>query len=57
MLSDLGLKGLFPSFKLLSKIAWVAAQSLGALGDEVVFPLLELSEAGAVLLRGLCPFL
>ncbi|MFM2179380.1 MAG: hypothetical protein RL015_3478 [Verrucomicrobiota bacterium] len=57
MLSDLGLKGLFPSFKLLSKIAWMAAQSLGALGDEVVFPLLELSEAGAVLLRGLCPFL
>ncbi len=48
-LSDLGQQGLFPSIKLLGKIAWMAAQSLGIPGDEVVdevvFSLLDLSES------------
>ena len=42
--ADLGQQCLLASFELLGEIARMTAQSLGALGDEVVLPLLDLGE-------------
>ena len=57
--ADLGQQGLLTSLKLLREIARMTAQSLGALGDEVVVaslrsaPLLDLGESERVLTSGL----
>lgn len=51
--ADLGQQGLLTSLELLGEIARMAAQSLGALGDEVVLPLLDLGESERVLSSGL----
>ena len=47
--ADLGQQGLLASLELLGKIARMAAQSLGALGDEVTLPLFDLGESQCVL--------
>lgn len=51
--ADLGQQGLLASFELLGEIARMTAQGLGALGDEVVLPLLDLGESERVLTSGL----
>ena len=48
-LADLGQQGLLASLELLGEIARMTAQSLGALGDEVILPLLDLGEGERVL--------
>jgi len=51
--ADLGQQGLLASFELLGQIARMTAQSLGALGDEVVLPLLDLGEGERMLTSSL----
>jgi hypothetical protein len=51
--ADLGQHGLLTSLELPGEIARMAAQKLGALGDEVVAPLLDLGESQCVLSSGL----
>ena len=48
-LADLGQQGLLTSLELLGEIARMTAQSLGALGDEVLLPLHDLGESQRVL--------
>ena len=52
--ADLGQQSLLTSLELLGEIARMAAQSLRALGDEVVLPLLDLGESQCVLSSGFC---
>lgn len=51
--ADFGQQGLLASLELLGEIARMTAQSLGALGDEVIFPQLDLGESERVLTSGL----
>ena len=44
-LAEFGRQSLLTSLELVGKITWVTAQSLGAQGDEVVLPLLDLSKS------------
>lgn len=48
-LADLGQQGLLASLELLREIARMTAQGLGALGDEVLLPPLDLGESQRVL--------
>lgn len=47
--ADFSQQGLLSGLKLLRNITGMAAQRLGALGDEVIFPLLDLSQGERVL--------
>lgn len=51
--ADLGEQSLLTSLELLGEVAWMTAQSLGALRDEVVLPLLDLGEGERMLTSGL----
>ena len=51
--ADLGEQSLLTSLELLGEIAWMTAQSLGALRDEVVLPLLDLGEGESMLTSSL----
>lgn len=51
--ADLGEQSLLTSLELLGEIAGMTAQSLGALGDKVVLPLLDLGEGERMLTSSL----